>query len=84
MTVVYVLLPLAVLLAVGFLGMFIWATRDGQFDDVRTPQLRVLFDDDVVTQVASPSEGSSAAEPEWKEAGSLAAVHEGRIKKERS
>lgn len=50
MTVIYVLLPLAVVLAVGFVVMFIWATRDGQFDDVKTPQLRVLFDDDPVIQ----------------------------------
>ena len=64
MTVVYVLLPLALLLAVGFVGMFVWATRDGQFDDVRTPQLRVLFDDDPVTQTETPGEGSSGAKKE--------------------
>lgn len=58
MTVVYVLLPLAVILAVGFVAMFIWATRDGQFDDVRTPQLRILFDDDPVTQAEPPGVGS--------------------------
>lgn len=46
MSVIYVLLPVAVLLAVVFVGMFIWATRDGQFDDVSTPQVRVLFDED--------------------------------------
>jgi len=46
MSVIYVLLPLAVLLAIAFVAMFIWATRDGQFDDVSTPQVRVLFDDD--------------------------------------
>lgn len=64
MTVVYVLLPLAVLLAIGFVAMFIWATRDGQFDDVRTPQLRVLFDDDPVTQTESLGEESSGAKKE--------------------
>ena len=46
MAVIYVLLPVALLLAVGFVALFVWATRNGQFDDVRTPQLRVLFDDD--------------------------------------
>lgn len=64
MTVVYVLLPLAVVLALGFVGMFVWATRDGQFDDVRTPQLRVLFDDDPVPKTESPQQRSSGAEKE--------------------
>ncbi len=64
MTVVYVLLPLALVLAVGFVVLFIWATKDGQFDDVRTLQLRVLFDDDPVTQAESPVVESSGVEKE--------------------
>ncbi len=64
MTVVFFLLPLAVVLAVGFVGMFIWATRDGQFDDVRTPPLRVLFDDDPANQTESPLAGDSGAAKE--------------------
>ncbi len=59
MTVVFVLLPLAVVLAAAFVAMFIWATRDGQFDDVRTPQLRILFEEDPVTQAEVPLRGSS-------------------------
>ncbi len=46
MIVIYLLLPLALLITVTFLILFVWATRDGQFDDVRTPQIRVMFDDD--------------------------------------
>jgi cbb3-type cytochrome oxidase maturation protein len=30
--------------ALGFLGAFIWATKDGQFDDDQTPAIRMLHD----------------------------------------
>ncbi len=46
MTVIWVLLPLAVILGAAFVGMFVWATRDGQFDDTQTPQIRMLFDEE--------------------------------------
>lgn len=29
----------------GFLGLFIWAAKSGQFDDTVTPSIRMLFDD---------------------------------------
>ena len=46
MAVIYLLLPLALVVTVLFVVLFVWATRDGQFDDVKTPQIRVLFDEE--------------------------------------
>lgn len=46
MSVIYILLPLAVLMTILGITCFIWAVRRGQFDDVETPRYRVLFDDD--------------------------------------
>ena len=46
MSVIYVLLPVAVLLAVAAVTAFIWAVRRGQFDDLDTPAVRVLFDEE--------------------------------------
>jgi cbb3-type cytochrome oxidase maturation protein len=43
---VFVLLPLALLIAAVAVGFFIWAARTGQFDDLETPPVRILFDDD--------------------------------------
>jgi cbb3-type cytochrome oxidase maturation protein len=43
---IFVLLPLALLIAVIAVGFFIWAARTGQFDDLDTPAIRILFDDD--------------------------------------
>jgi cbb3-type cytochrome oxidase maturation protein len=45
MSVVYILLPVAVLLAAAAVTGFIWAVRRGQFDDLDTPAIRVLYDD---------------------------------------
>lgn len=46
MNILLVLIPLALLLAGAFAAAFRWAVRDGQFDDVETPALRVLLDDE--------------------------------------
>ena len=46
MSVIYVLLPLAVLLAAGAVAAFVWAVRRGQFDDLDTPAVRILHDDE--------------------------------------
>ena len=46
MSVMFVLLPVGVLFAAVAVGVFIWAARSGQFDDLDTPGVRVLHDDD--------------------------------------
>lgn len=46
MDVIYILLPIVLLIVVAALIAFFWAIRSGQFDDLNTPALRVLFDDD--------------------------------------
>ena len=47
MEILYLLVPVALLLAgVGVLA-FRWAVRDGQFDDLDSPPVRILFDDEV-------------------------------------
>lgn len=46
MSVLFIVLPVAVVLAGGFVAGFIWAVRRGQFDDLDTPPLRVAHDED--------------------------------------
>ncbi|GMV25301.1 MAG: hypothetical protein AMXMBFR58_13320 [Phycisphaerae bacterium] len=46
MSVIFVVLPVAVLLAALAVAGFIWAARQGQFDDVDTPAYRVAQEDD--------------------------------------
>jgi cbb3-type cytochrome oxidase maturation protein len=46
MEVVYLLVSLAVVLAVVVVWAFFWAVRSGQFDDLEGPAHRILMDDD--------------------------------------
>lgn len=46
MSALYIVLPLALLVAVGFLLVFIRSVRSGQFDDLETPGVRILHDED--------------------------------------
>lgn len=46
MTLVFVILPITFAIAAGFVAAFVWATRRGQFDDLTTPAMRVIFSDD--------------------------------------
>lgn len=46
MSVLVILVGAALLLAGGFLAGFVWAVRNGQFDDTTTPAVRLLMDGD--------------------------------------
>lgn len=45
MSALVVLIAASLLLAIGFLIAFIFATKKGQYEDVYTPSVRILFDD---------------------------------------
>lgn len=45
MSVLYVVLPIALLLLAGAIAAYAWAARRGQFDDLKTPAIRALHDD---------------------------------------
>jgi cbb3-type cytochrome oxidase maturation protein len=46
MTILYLILPLALVIGGAAVAAFIWVVRSGQLDDVETPPRRILFDDD--------------------------------------
>jgi cbb3-type cytochrome oxidase maturation protein len=46
MSILYVLIPLALLILGGAVWAFFWAVGSGQFDDLDTPAVRILMDDD--------------------------------------
>jgi cbb3-type cytochrome oxidase maturation protein len=46
MNIIYVLIPLSVILMVLAIAFFFWAVRNDQFDDLDTPALDILDDDD--------------------------------------
>lgn len=46
MTILFALIPLAILLLAFAVWAFFWAVRSGQFDDLDTPAVRILLDDE--------------------------------------
>lgn len=45
MSVVFVLVFAAIIMAGAFLIAFIWSVKNGQYEDTYTPSVRILFDD---------------------------------------
>lgn len=45
MSVIIILIIISVVVAIFFLGIFIWAVKTGQFDDTVSPSIRILFED---------------------------------------
>ncbi len=62
MTIIFLLIPLSVLVAAGFLTAFIWAVRSGQYEDTCTPAMRLLTDERTVK--AKDETISSTPQPE--------------------
>lgn len=60
MEIVYLMLPTALALGAAFVGAFLWASRRGQFEDMETPAIRILFDE---TGGKTPSARSDREEP---------------------
>ncbi|WP_443943580.1 cbb3-type cytochrome oxidase assembly protein CcoS [Pedobacter sp. AW1-32] len=50
MNILYFLVGCSVVMALIFLGAFFWASKTGQHDDVYTPGVRILFDDDLTDE----------------------------------
>lgn len=47
MSVIYLLISISTLVAIGFFIAFIRAVKTGQYDDDYTPSVRMLFDDEL-------------------------------------
>lgn len=46
MSILYLLIPLAAILAIIGVIFFIWSVKSGQFEDLEGPGFRILMDDD--------------------------------------
>ena len=65
MSVLLLAVPIALLLAGSAVAAFFWAARDGQFDDLDTPPLRMLQDEPATprSRPAHPAELSAQPVP---------------------
>lgn len=50
MNIIYLLLGVSVVLAILFFLIFILSVKKGQYDDMYTPSVRMLFDDELVEE----------------------------------
>jgi cbb3-type cytochrome oxidase maturation protein len=44
MSVIYLVLPLALIIVGGAVLAFVWSAKSGQYDDLETPAVRMLHD----------------------------------------
>jgi len=49
--IIYWLIPLSIVILIGAIYLFFWAVKDGQFDDLESPAVSILFDDDLEIKV---------------------------------
>lgn len=54
MDIIFFMIGISLLLALGFLGAFVWSMRNGQQDDLYTPSMRMLLDDDQPNAADTP------------------------------
>ncbi len=50
MDILFVAIPIALLVAGFFVAAFLWGVRSGQWDDVDTPPMRMLLEDETETK----------------------------------
>ncbi len=48
MNIIFLLIGVSLVMALGFLAAFIWTVKSGQMEDDYTPSVRILFDDNLV------------------------------------
>ena len=55
MSVIYLLLTISLIVAVGFFIAFILSIKNGQYDDDYTPSVRMLFEDELIKEKTKQS-----------------------------
>ncbi len=64
MEILYLLVPLAVILAGVIVWAFLWSIRSGQFDDLEGPAHRILMDEDKPAHAPEPDDSGPKKPPE--------------------
>lgn len=56
MSVIYILITISIVVAIGFFVAFVKAVKSGQYDDDYTPSVRMLFDDELKKETTTIKE----------------------------
>lgn len=60
MDIIYFLIACSIAIALVFLGAFFWAMQTGQNDDMQTPAMRILFEEDRPEPEQTPGPASAS------------------------
>ena len=56
MNIIFMLIAASLVIAILFFVLFVKSVKSGQYDDVYTPSVRMLFEDELVSKEKSDSE----------------------------
>ncbi|XLS30707.1 cbb3-type cytochrome oxidase assembly protein CcoS [Flavobacteriaceae bacterium M23B6Z8] len=59
MSVIYILLSVSIIVAICFFIAFIFSVKNGQYDDVYTPSVRMLFEDELVQETSEQEQSTT-------------------------
>ncbi|WP_317124796.1 cbb3-type cytochrome oxidase assembly protein CcoS [Aureibaculum luteum] len=63
MDIIFVMIAVSILIAVIFFILFIKSVKSGQYDDMYTPSVRMLFEDEFVTDTSKNKKTKSKSIP---------------------
>lgn len=63
MSIIYVLIPIAMLFVLIAIGIFFWAVKSEQFDDLDRQSVSILFDDEVQTKPNNANDALNKTPP---------------------
>lgn len=58
MSIIYILIPLAIIIVSLAIGIFFWAVKSNQFEDLERHGYSILFDDDIKSPSSSTNKPS--------------------------
>ena len=60
MGIIFIMLIVSLVFALFFLGSFLWAIKNGQYEDDYTPSVRILFEDELINNNQNKNENGSS------------------------
>ena len=62
MSIIYVLIPIAMIFVLVAVGIFFWAVKSDQFDDLEKQSVSILFEDDKADSDTAGAKSSTTSE----------------------
>ena len=63
MDIIFLMISVSIIIAIVFFILFIKSVRSGQYDDLHTPAVRMLFDDEFIAKDAEKTPKPKSIKP---------------------